>query len=302
MPKKRIPEHANHERWLVSYADFITLLFAFFTVLYAISSVDSKKMGKLVMAMQMAFDVQGFAGKDAKIGMATSENASSVQEQLNEGIMPPSSVASSKRISEGNKKSNSVEAQKIAIEIVKSRVEEAIKDEKLKEKVSIKKEDRGLVISLAEQGFFDSGRAYVRAQAEPVLYKIASSLMGLPNLIRIEGHTDNMPISTPQFPSNWELSTSRATFIIQYFISNFPFPPESLSAAGYGEYRPVASNDTPEGRAKNRRVDIVILSELTALREEPKPYTQNTPATPPPPPHGEGTVGPATHAAGVTAP
>lgn len=274
MPRKRKEEHVNHERWLVSYADFITLLFAFFTVLYAISSVDSKKMNKLVMAMQMAFDVQGFPGKDAKIGMSTDENAASIQEQLTKGIMPPSASASSKRINPEKSKALGMDTKKISMDIIKARVEEAIKDEKLKEKVTLIKEDRGLVISLAEQGFFDSGKAYVREQAVPILYKIGSSLMGLPNHIRIEGHTDNRPINTLLFPSNWELSTGRATFIIQYLLANFPFPPETLSAAGYGEYRPVATNDTPEGRAKNRRVDIVILNEIYTLREEPVPMVE----------------------------
>ena len=277
MPRKRKEEHANHERWLVSYADFITLLFAFFTVLYAISSVDSKKMGKMVVAMQMAFDTNGFAAKDSKVGLSQSEGAVSIEEQLARGIMPPSSTASSRRLTQNRDKKNSVSAQKINIEIIKSRVEDAIKDENLKNRVSIVKEDRGLVISLAEQGFFDPGKAYVRNEAIPILYKIGSSLMGLPNQIRIEGHTDNRPINTLLFPSNWELSTGRATFIIQYLLSYFPYSPELLSAAGYGEYRPVDTNDTVDGRAKNRRVDIVILNEVYSRAEEPVPYPKTIP-------------------------
>lgn len=274
MIRRRKEEHANHERWLVSYADFITLLFAFFTVLYAISAVDAKKMDKLVVAMQMAFDTQGFPGKDSRIGLSQSEASPIMQEQLTIGIMPPVGGATSRSLQPDQSKTLSAVAKKLDLDVVKAKVEDAIKDEKLREKVSIQREDRGLRISLAEQGFFDSGRAVVRADAIPILQKIASSLADVPNHIRIEGHTDNRPINTPTFPSNWELSTARATFIIQYFLSNFGYAPEVLSAAGYGEYRPVATNDTPEGRSRNRRVDIVILDEVLSRREEPVPFRE----------------------------
>ncbi|MBI2837638.1 MAG: OmpA family protein [Acidobacteria bacterium] len=276
MSRKRPDDHPNHERWLVSYADFITLLFAFFTVLYAISSVDSKKMNRLVMAMQMAFDTQGFPGKDSKIGLSQSESSPTIAEQLSQGILPPSVTATSRRINPNPSKAIGVDRKNFDIDIIKARVEEAIREEILTGKVSVLQEDRGLVVSLAEHGFFDSGKAFVRPDALPILDKLASSLSGLPNHVRIEGHTDNMPINTAQFPSNWELSTARATFIIQYMLSRFRFPPETLSAAGYGEYRPVATNDTPAGRAKNRRVDIVILNEIYTEREEPVPYTEST--------------------------
>jgi chemotaxis protein MotB len=124
-------------------------------------------------------------------------------------------------------------------------------------------------VSLAEAGFFDPGSAVMPPSALAVIDRIASTLQPLGQAIRVEGHTDNTPIHTAQFPSNWELSTARATFLLQYLISNAKVPAQRLSAVGYGEYRPVVSNDTPAGRASNRRVDLVVLSEA-AEKQEPQ--------------------------------
>jgi chemotaxis protein MotB len=119
---------------------------------------------------------------------------------------------------------------------------------------------RGLVISLKDTEFFDSGKANVRARSMYLLDNITEAISKYSNSIRIEGHTDNIPIKTSQFPSNWELSTARATNIVHYLMDAHAFPPDKLSAIGYGEYRPVADNNTEEGRQKNRRVDVVVLS------------------------------------------
>jgi len=130
----------------------------------------------------------------------------------------------------------------------------------MKDKVDLEINRRGLVISLKEAGFFNSGSAEIRVSSYPLLAKIAESLSDYSNDIRVEGHTDNIPISTPAFPSNWELSTSRATNIVRHLVSYYKFEPEKLSAAGYAEFRSVADNSSSDGRAKNRRVDIVVLS------------------------------------------
>ena len=130
----------------------------------------------------------------------------------------------------------------------------------LQDKVDLEINRRGLVISLKEAGFFDSGSAEIRVSSYSLLAKIAESLGDYNNDIRIEGHTDNIPISTPTFPSNWELSTARATNIVRHLVYYYKFEPEKLSATGYAEFRSVADNSTTEGRAKNRRVDIVVLS------------------------------------------
>lgn len=129
---------------------------------------------------------------------------------------------------------------------------------------------RGLVISLPEAGSFPAGRAELSTGARTVMLDLAQELRGLPNLIRVEGHTDDVPIHTPQFASNWELSTARATTVVQYLIEAGGVDPARLGAAGYAEYRPRLSNDTPDARARNRRVDIVVLDPAAASAEEPR--------------------------------
>ena len=139
----------------------------------------------------------------------------------------------------------------------------------LKDKVNLEIDRRGLVISLKEAGFFDSGSAEIRVSSYPLLAKIAESLADYSNNIRVEGHTDNIPISTHAFPSNWELSTARSTNIVRHLVSYYKFEPENLSATGYAEFRAVADNGSADGRAKNRRVDIVVLSS-DGERSEPR--------------------------------
>jgi len=129
----------------------------------------------------------------------------------------------------------------------------------------------GLVISLREVGFFDSGSATLRAQAEPPVFRLAKVLAGYPHGLRIEGHTDNVPIHTARFASNWELSTTRATEMIKLFITRYSFTPGRLSAAGYAEFHPVTTNDKPEGRAFNRRLDVVVLAPPAEAAPEPNP-------------------------------
>ena len=128
-------------------------------------------------------------------------------------------------------------------------------------------EQRGLVVSLGENGVFDSGSDQIKTEGKEILDTLATGLVALGNYIRIEGHTDNVPISNSRFPSNWELSTARATAVVSYLITKFGMRPELISAAGYAEYRPVASNELEEGRARNRRVDIIVLNPAAAAVE-----------------------------------
>ena len=129
---------------------------------------------------------------------------------------------------------------------------------------------RGLVMRVPESFFFDSGQASLRPEVIPIINVLGKSLAKIPNHIRIEGHTDSVPIRTPQFPSNWELSTARATTIVRYLLTHFQFQPHRLSATGYAEFHPIAPNTTPEGRLQNRRVDMVILSTGEAETEPPE--------------------------------
>lgn len=150
---------------------------------------------------------------------------------------------------------------------LKRNVESLLGKDVLKGLVRIHVEPRGLVISLSETGVFDSGSDQIKPAGKSMLDTLATSLVSLGNYIRVEGHTDNVPIHNDRFPSNWELSTARATMVVSYLIIKFGMWPELLSAAGYAEYRPAADNDTEEGKARNRRVDIIVLNPAVAALE-----------------------------------
>ncbi|HLQ77926.1 MAG TPA: flagellar motor protein MotB [Terriglobia bacterium] len=261
--KKKHAEHVNHERWLVSYADFITLLFAFFVVMFAASNSDHKKAGQVAQAVQGAFH-----------DLALFEPSGKVIPLYDEGGVPSTTTSIVGNMRSGFTATEVVpaggrgEASKAAtIPEVKAQIEKALKEQLENKSVSVKQDERGLTISLSEAGFFAAGSAVMQPKGADVLQQIVANLMPLPNPVRVEGHTDNTPIHTAQFPSNWELSTARATHVLQFLIES-KIPPERMSAVGYGEYRPVASNNDVEGRATNRRVDVVILGD-TAQKIEP---------------------------------
>jgi chemotaxis protein MotB len=256
--RRRPRAHSNHERWLVSYADFITLLFAFFVVLYASSQVDQKKVGKLALAIQIAFqDLGVFPASTTQIPLdlndpmpfSTVQSIQNVKRNTELGRVaspPESSLAST--------------SEDTDISTLQSELREALRNEIALHEVALHRETDGLVVSLREFGFFDSGSATIKPESLSAIERIASILAIRTYKLRIEGHTDNIPIHTAQIASNWELSTSRATELVRLLILDHRFAPERLSAAGYAEYHPIASNLTAQGRAQNRRVDIVILS------------------------------------------
>jgi chemotaxis protein MotB len=161
---------------------------------------------------------------------------------------------------------------------IQTEIEKALAPEIQDHVVSLKAQREGLIISLREIGFFESGSATLRESSLPAIARLAAVLSERPESLRIEGHTDNIPIHTSQFQSNWELSTERATELIKVFVTRYHFSPDRLSAAGYAEYHPVDSNGTAEGRAHNRRVDIVVLKPLPD--EVTKTGTGTTPIKP----------------------
>jgi chemotaxis protein MotB len=246
MSRGRKKSHANHERWLVSYADFITLLFAFFVVLYAFAKADQKKQVEVTAAIDTAFRTLGIFGdtthKPSKIGHATGADAAQIPMNIvmGEEVLTPARVRSD-------------------LDRIRRDLEQRLSNQVAQHTVSIKMGRDGLVISLREAGFFDSGSATPRAETVPTLRQIAASLAGSPYDMRVEGHTDNIPIHTAEFDSNWELSSTRATRIARVFLDMKSISPDRLSAAGFAEFHPVATNATAEGRAENRRVDLVIM-------------------------------------------
>ena len=255
--KKRQAEHANHERWLVSYADFITLMFAFFVVMFSSSQVDKRKVGRLALAMQVAFQKMGiFDASNTKLPLSTTAPMPFSESQLIEDT--PLSEAMGRLSSSPQAAPGGIPGLP-NLGPLRREIERALGHEIGLNEVAIQSRRDGLVLSLREIGFFDSGSATLKPEAEPAMGRLAAVLLPRILFIRIEGHTDNVPIHSSTFASNWELSTARATSIISLFTMQYHFDPARLSAGGYAEFHPVASNNTPEGRALNRRVDIVIL-------------------------------------------
>jgi chemotaxis protein MotB len=260
--RKRSRGHGNHERWLVSYADFITLLFAFFVVLYASSQVDQRKVGKLALAIQVAFQDMGvFPASTTEIPLDLDEP------------MPFSTVQAIQNIKHNAELEHVASSPEDALSgseetdlaTLQNELQQALHKEIARHEVALHREEEGLVISLKEFGFFDSGSAAIKPESLPALDRIASILAIRTCKLRIEGHTDNIPIHTAQIASNWELSTARATQLVRLLIVEHRFAPQRLSAAGFAEYHPIASNLTAQGRAQNRRVDIVILSAQSTV-------------------------------------
>lgn len=256
--RKQAHSHANHERWLVSYADFITLLFAFFVVLYASSQVDHRKVGKLALAIQLAFEEMGvFPASTAGLPLNVNEPVPFSTVQAIENVERSSQLA---RVASAPTNPLSGSSQETEISTLQTELEQSLARELALHQVSLHRESDGLVLSLREFGFFDPGSASLKPEALPALDRIASILAIRTCKLRIEGHTDNIPIHTAQVASNWELSTNRATELVRLLILRHRFAPERLSAAGYAQYHPIASNLSATGRAQNRRVDIVILT------------------------------------------
>jgi len=271
--KKKHPEHANHERWLVSYADFITLLFAFFVVLYSSSQVDHKKVGKLARAIEVAFQAMGvFPASGASVPLQADGEIAPGSIQMLQNVQPTASIGRLVSPSEGEL---GAATENGGVANLQKELQKALAPEIFKKDISLRMEPDGLVISLREVGFFASGSADLRTTAMPAFRRIAQVLLERPYQIRIEGHTDNVAIHTAKFASNWELSTARAIEVIRLLISDMGFPPERLSAGGYGQFHPVASNGTEEGRSQNRRVDIVILRPSPALNSETATQTSS---------------------------
>ncbi|MDA1315453.1 MAG: OmpA family protein [Acidobacteria bacterium] len=251
MSKRRRHQGGNHERWLVSYADFITLLFAFFVVMFASSEVNRKKVA------QMAQTYSAYLEGGAQAAQSVTAQFEAAEREAAEREVNPQTA-----------KELALEAVEAQMHPIQESIEDSLKELIEAQKLSVSLEARGLVVSLKEAAVFGAGEAAFRVGASEVLDRVAKALGGLDDYeIRLEGHTDDVPIRSSRFPSNWELSSARAIEVMQ-FMARYPNLDESrMSVAGYGENRPIGENTTDAGRATNRRVDIVILSAAAALAE-----------------------------------
>ncbi len=255
--RKKHAAHASHDRWLVSYADFITLLFAFFVVMYSTAQVDKKKVNRLATAIQVAFQELGAYPTADMSAELRSDEATDVHKVVPAVVLP--------RNDENHDLTQ-----------LRKELEEALAPEIARGEVEVRSGRDGLVISLREAGFFDSGSAGVKVGSQQAFSRMATLLGERQYNIRIEGHTDNVRIHNSQFTSNWELSTARSTEMIRLLIMKYGFAPQRLSAGGYGEYHPIASNSTEAGRARNRRVDVVVVG-----KQDLQSGSSNSPATKP---------------------
>jgi chemotaxis protein MotB len=246
-PRPKSRTGTGHERWLVSYADFITLLFAFFVVLYSSSQVDRQKVGKLAAAIQVAFQQLGIFQESP--GRAPL-NPNGAVPAVSTPATPPAAVAGK----------DNREVQRLM-----QTLQRTLAPEIEKRQVRLRAGTDGVVLSVQEIGFYDPGSDTLRPGAESFFDRLMPVLLEYATQLRIEGHTDNVPIHNAHFASNWELSTARATGLVRLFVEQYKVPASRLSAAGYAEFHPAASNDTAEGRSLNRRIDLVILPPEKAL-------------------------------------
>ncbi len=254
-PRRRSTDRISHERWLVSYADFVTLLFAFFVVMYASAQIDHKKAGQLSVAIESAFEQLGIFQADSH------KPSSGIQKPPPTNRAPGGDPATElSRIANESLGQQIVQRKKEDFTALRAELEKALAREIKRNEVALRTDEDGLVVSLREMGFFDSGSAVMKAEAQDAFARVARILQEHACAVRIEGHTDTVPIHTAQFASNWELSTARATELVKALIQKHGVAPERLSAAGYAEFHPVANNDTEKSRQLNRRVDVIILA------------------------------------------
>ena len=229
--RKSEDERENLERWLITYADLITLLLAFFIMMYTFSKQNAQTHQEVAQRLKSIFRGGSSVVKEGGAAGSKEMNAS------------PGSAGS---------------GGEIEAELEKQIAAMADANDEGR-KISVFRDERGIVIRIMDRAFFDEGRAELKETAKSALRKIVPILEKCNNQVRIEGHTDDVPINTAEFRSNWELSTRRATEVVRHLIEKYGFLPHRISASGYAEYRPVAANDTQQNRALNRRIEIILL-------------------------------------------
>jgi chemotaxis protein MotB len=234
------PHHRDarggHDRWLLSYADLVTLLLALFTTLYAASSVDAGKLAPLQTSLREAFDAPPIMETKHPTG----------------AIVPPVTVVAAQTPQDD-----------LELRLMKE-LSEAIR----LQRVDLHRDARGLIVSLPQEAAFATASTDISSEARDLIGRVAAAVAPTTHEIRIEGHTDNVPIRTARYASNWELSTARASAVVAFLVKSRAFDPTRLSAAGYGEFHPRVANDTAENRGRNRRIDIVILGSSPRQADE----------------------------------
>lgn len=252
MKKKKSDKKPDGLRWMLTYSDLITLLMIFFIVMYSMSQVDQTKYKQLSESLSIAM-----GGGKTIIG---EDNNSSIKNDVTQMDELDSSQDEEKKLEE-----------------LKKKVDKYLQENGMSKNVSTSIDERGLVISMNDTLLFDTGKADIRPEFQQELTEMGKILNQLGNYIRIEGHTDNVPISNDEYSSNWKLSCDRASNVTEFLIMKSGIQPQKLSAIGYGEYRPIADNSSEAGKAKNRRVDIIILnSKFNAVEDNSSSSTKSS--------------------------
>ena len=266
-------EHVNHEAWVIPYADMLTLLMALFLVMWATGQTDLNKMKQVSAGFADSLNIvgngSGVGGEGILDGVPDTKKSDAVV-----SIKPDVGAAAIAAIEAQHEQQAAAADQ---LDQVQKSITDTAAGNGTTGELAFKDEPRGLVVSIVSEGvLFDAGSAELRPEGRAVLDGLAGNLGSIPNKLAIEGHTDNQPISTARFPSNWDLSGARASSVLRYLTDVHHLPASRLSASGYGDTVPVASNDDDAGRAKNRRVDIAILSEPIDIPATPTADTTTT--------------------------
>jgi chemotaxis protein MotB len=260
--RKKQASHENHERWLVSYADFITLLFAFFVVMFASSQGDKGKAAQISESVKAALE----NGQFSAVANLLFGGAKVDKGMGNAQMKGPGGGEKSEKDSEGGWQDSQLTELLPTLEFLTRELQDEIKAGNMQ----VSMEPRGLVVSFRQAAFFPSGEDVIEPGTFDTIEKVAMTIQRLTNPVRMEGHTDSVPIHNSRFRSNWELSAARSIAMLNLFVNRFQIPRERLSIAAYADNAPVATNETDEGRALNRRVDIILLSQL-GVKAEPHP-------------------------------
>lgn len=241
--KKMKADNGTHNEWLATYSDVVTLLLTFFILLYSFSLVDVQKFKSVSNALQSVLTGSGgtkildYKTNNGNVPIEQNETKNSDDQEVLDKI-----------------KAQDIENKALYIKLVND-----IKAEGLEAKVKVIDESKGVALEFSDNVLFDSGKAQIKSDSFIILDKISNIIKNITNEIVVEGHTDNVPVKNTEFKSNWELSCFRAVNVLKYFIEEKKINPARLSAVGYGEYKPIVKNDSNENRAKNRRVNIVVL-------------------------------------------
>lgn len=264
-------EHENHERWLVSYADMMTLLMVLFIVLFAISQVDQKKFAELKNGLAVGFGSPSVAFDGGESTLMESSDSDSPMD-LSSGIGGTASDATAIQEAVAAKERASASARQQAaqqevenFEKIKAKIEESLKQQGLADSVKFTIDERGLVVTVVTSAIvFEGGEAQLLSAGRAIMAGIGPAVAGLPNKIEVDGHTNQLAGTTGSYPSGWELSTARASTVVRFLHSNAGIPENRLMASGFADTKPLYPAEDPRAASLNRRVEIIVLSSLPA--------------------------------------